>query len=91
MTHPNSTTALPCPQPASSRIKRRLSRKERFRIHDALQNLDNELSGASALSLLLWEKANYCINMCEDLGFMLDRAEDERLKLYQALNSEKSE
>lgn len=90
MTNQDLTTALFSPQSASSKIKRRLPRKKRLRIYDALQNLDNELSGVEAIIGILSDKAQYCLDLCIDAGVMIERARDEREILRTALLSKAS-
>lgn len=60
--------------------------KKHIRIHDALQNLDNELSGISAIIDILSDKAQYCLDLCIDAGVMIEHARDERELLRKTLD-----
>lgn len=76
MTTPTSNQSVP-PHPTPS--------KQQLQIYDALVNLENELNAATALNSVLFDKAHYFMELCEDAGKVLGYAHKERQKLKEAL------
>lgn len=50
-------------------------------IQDALGNLEHELKVADAVCFILWDKAHYFVQMCEETANYIDRAQ----QFYQEL------